>query len=56
MGALFAGFIISYSQIPVHYQWVNRITPTTWVLYALSTSQVRSVLCEAIREPIKRMT
>ena len=37
-----AGFIISYSQIPVYYQWLNRITPTTWILYALTTSQVRA--------------
>lgn len=28
------------SQMPAYWQWLNRITPTTWILYALAVNQV----------------
>lgn len=26
--------------MPAYWQWLNRITPTTWILYALASNQV----------------
>jgi ABC-2 type transporter len=40
---IFNGFVLPYSQIPVYWKWMNRITPTTWILYALSVSQLGDV-------------
>jgi hypothetical protein len=37
------GFTIAYNQIPGGWRWMNRIVPVTWVIYALSASQLGSV-------------
>ncbi|EFN54472.1 hypothetical protein CHLNCDRAFT_135126 [Chlorella variabilis] len=29
------GFLIPYPLIPVGWKWLNRISPTTWILYGL---------------------
>jgi hypothetical protein len=34
------GYIIPYSQIPIYWKWMNRISPPTWILYGLGTSQL----------------
>jgi ABC-type multidrug transport system permease subunit len=37
------GFTIAYNQIPGGWRWMNRIVPTTWVIYALAANQMGSV-------------
>ena len=32
-------------QMPKYWQWLNRITPTTWILYALASNQVPHSAC-----------
>ena len=34
------GFVLPYNLIPVWFKWLNRIVPTTWVVYGLSVSQL----------------
>ena len=34
------GFLVPYPQTPVGYQWLCRISPTTWILYGLGGSQM----------------
>ncbi|KDD76344.1 ABC-2 type transporter, partial [Helicosporidium sp. ATCC 50920] len=36
----FNGFLIPFDQIPHGWKWMNRISPTTWVLYGLVGSQL----------------
>ncbi|KAG1655082.1 hypothetical protein FOA52_010286 [Chlamydomonas sp. UWO 241] len=36
---IFNGFIITYSSMPEGWRWMNRISPTTWILYGLGVSQ-----------------
>ena len=35
-----AGFMLPYPRIPRGWKWLNRASPTTWLLYALSASQL----------------
>ncbi|GMH32356.1 hypothetical protein BSKO_00190 [Bryopsis sp. KO-2023] len=37
---LFNGFLIAESQIPAGWKWMNKITPTTYIIYGLSVSQL----------------
>mmetsp|Transcript_33340 Transcript_33340/g.83541 ORF Transcript_33340/g.83541 Transcript_33340/m.83541 type:complete len:1541 (-) Transcript_33340:49-4671(-) len=37
---IFSGFSIPYSQMPVYLAWINRVSPTTWVIYGLVASQL----------------
>lgn len=34
------GFLIPYPMIPRGWKWLNRISPTTWILYGLGGSQL----------------
>lgn len=37
---LFCGFVVPFPAMPRGWKWLNRLAPTTWVLYALSASQL----------------
>mmetsp|Transcript_26327 Transcript_26327/g.46839 ORF Transcript_26327/g.46839 Transcript_26327/m.46839 type:complete len:116 (-) Transcript_26327:207-554(-) len=37
---IFSGFSIPYTQMPVYLAWINRVAPTTWVIYGLVASQL----------------
>lgn len=37
------GFVISYPAMPHYWRWLNRVVPTTWVLYGLGASQLGDV-------------
>lgn len=37
---LFNGFLLPYPTMPAGWKWMNRISPTTWILYGLSCSQL----------------
>ncbi|KAI3428353.1 hypothetical protein D9Q98_006733 [Chlorella vulgaris] len=37
---LFAGFLVPYPNMPAGWQWMNRISPTTWILWGLAGSQL----------------
>lgn len=37
---IFNGFVITYPAMPVWWRWMNRVVPTTWVLYGLGSSQL----------------
>ncbi|KAG2487630.1 hypothetical protein HYH03_013769 [Edaphochlamys debaryana] len=37
---LFNGFVIPFPIMPVYYQWANRASPTTWVLYGLGAGML----------------
>jgi hypothetical protein len=41
--SIFSGFIMPYPTMPVYWQWLNRISPTTWMLYGLGASQLGNV-------------
>ena len=30
---LCSGYVITYETMPVYWQWMNRISPTTWIIY-----------------------
>ena len=34
-------------QMPAYWKWLNRITPTTWILYALASNQVLHRACRS---------
>ena len=34
------GFVVPYPLIPPWFQWLNRLVPTTWVVYGLTVSQL----------------
>ena len=34
------GFLVAYPSIPVWWQWANRFTPSTWLIYALAADQM----------------
>lgn len=36
---LFNGFMISESKIPKYWKWMNKATPTTYMLYGVTASQ-----------------
>jgi ABC-type multidrug transport system ATPase subunit/ABC-type multidrug transport system permease subunit len=38
--SLFAGFMVPYPVMPAGWKWLNRISPTTWILYGLAGSQL----------------
>lgn len=38
--AIFCGFLIPYTQMGKGWKWMNRISPTTWIIYGLSESQL----------------
>lgn len=40
MFTIFNGFLVTYSQTPKGWKWMNRLSPTTWVLYGLGGSQL----------------
>lgn len=40
MFTIFNGFLVTYDQTPVGWKWMNRVSPTTWVLYGLGGSQL----------------
>ena len=40
MWTIFNGFLVPYTQTPVGWQWMSRISPTTWILYGLGASQL----------------
>lgn len=35
-----ARFMLPYPQFPIYWKWVNRLSPTTWVIYILSVDQL----------------
>ena len=35
----------SYESIPDYWKWMNRISPTTWIIYGLVSDQVRGIRC-----------
>lgn len=37
---VFNGFLIARSEMPVYWEWMNRITPTTYIIYGLTISQL----------------
>ena len=37
---LFNGYVIVYTAIPVYWKWMNRISPTTWMLYGVVIDQL----------------
>jgi ABC-type multidrug transport system permease subunit len=40
MFMFFNGFLVPYPEIPVYWRWMNRVSPTTWMIYGLATSQL----------------
>ncbi len=41
--SLFCGFVITYPNIPDYWKWLNRLSPTTWMLHGLGSSQLGNV-------------
>lgn len=37
---IFSGFSIPYNAMPVYLAWINRIAPTSWVIYGLVVAQL----------------
>lgn len=37
---IFGGFVIAYPAIPDWLKWVNRLVPSTWLLYGVAGSQL----------------
>ncbi|KAI8105725.1 hypothetical protein M9434_000307 [Picochlorum sp. BPE23] len=40
MWTIFNGFLVPYPQTPAGWQWMSRISPTTWILYGLAGTQL----------------
>ncbi len=40
---IFNGFVINFPAMPVYWKWLNRVVPTTWMLYGLASSQLGRV-------------
>ena len=40
MWSIFAGFMVPYPSMPAAWQWMNRISPSTWTLWGLVESQL----------------
>lgn len=40
MWTIFNGFLVPYPQTPAGWQWMSRISPTTWILYGLGATQL----------------
>jgi len=38
--SIFGGFLIAYPAIPAWLKWVNRLVPSTWLLYGVAGSQL----------------
>jgi hypothetical protein len=38
--SIFAGFMVPYPSMPAAWQWMNRISPSTWTLWGLVESQL----------------
>jgi ABC-type multidrug transport system permease subunit len=41
--SLFCGFVITYPTMPDYWKWLNRISPSTWLVYGLGVSQLGNV-------------
>lgn len=52
---LFNGFVLAYPSMPTYWQWLNRIVPTTWVLYGLGVSQLGDVTTHLVQFAGRRM-
>ncbi|GAX75668.1 hypothetical protein CEUSTIGMA_g3111.t1 [Chlamydomonas eustigma] len=37
---IFNGYVISYNDMPVYWKWLNRIAPTTWIIYGQVVNQL----------------
>lgn len=37
---IFNGFMLPYPSIPRGWKWLNRCSPSTWILYALAVNQL----------------
>eukprot|EP00192_Tetraselmis_astigmatica_P001759 CAMPEP_0117657340 /NCGR_PEP_ID=MMETSP0804-20121206/5278_1 /TAXON_ID=1074897 /ORGANISM="Tetraselmis astigmatica, Strain CCMP880" /LENGTH=1545 /DNA_ID=CAMNT_0005463787 /DNA_START=295 /DNA_END=4932 /DNA_ORIENTATION=- len=37
---IMCGFLVAYPLMPVWWQWANRATPSTWLIYSLAASQM----------------
>eukprot|EP00199_Chlamydomonas_sp_CCMP681_P003511 CAMPEP_0119109684 /NCGR_PEP_ID=MMETSP1180-20130426/22297_1 /TAXON_ID=3052 ORGANISM="Chlamydomonas cf sp, Strain CCMP681" /NCGR_SAMPLE_ID=MMETSP1180 /ASSEMBLY_ACC=CAM_ASM_000741 /LENGTH=154 /DNA_ID=CAMNT_0007095585 /DNA_START=54 /DNA_END=518 /DNA_ORIENTATION=+ len=37
---IFNGFVITYPAMALGFKWINRISPTTWLLYGLISDQL----------------
>ena len=40
MWTIFNGFLVPYPQTPAGWQWMSRISPTTWILYGFGATQL----------------
>ncbi|WIA42005.1 hypothetical protein OEZ86_009302 [Tetradesmus obliquus] len=52
---LFNGFVIAYPAMPSYWRWLNRLVPTTWVLYGLGVSQLGDVTNQLVQFAGRRM-
>jgi hypothetical protein len=52
---LFNGFVIAYPAMPSYWRWLNRVVPTTWVLYGLGVSQLGDVTGQLVQFAGRRM-
>jgi len=37
---IFNGYVITYEAMPIYWKWMNRISPTTWIIYGLVVDQL----------------
>ena len=51
-----AGFLIPYTLMPVGYKWLNRASPTTWILYGLGGSQLGDSQTPLVYNPAAPLT
>eukprot|EP00878_Enallax_costatus_P039536 GHUV01045340.1.p1 GENE.GHUV01045340.1~~GHUV01045340.1.p1 ORF type:complete len:103 (-),score=9.40 GHUV01045340.1:219-527(-) len=53
---IFNGFVIAYPSMPKYWRWLNRLVPTTWVLYGLGVSQLGDVTGHIVQFAGRRMS
>lgn len=53
---IFNGFVIAYPSMPPYWRWLNRLVPTTWVLYGLGVSQLGDVTGHMVQFAGRRMS
>lgn len=58
MWTIFNGFLVPYPQTPVGWQWMSRISPTTWILYGFGATQLADsdVPLELNGQPLQNQT
>ena len=54
--SLRAGFLIPYTLMPAGYKWLNRASPTTWILYGLGGSQLGDSQVPLLYNPAQPLT